>query len=66
MARIRIGTLMGGMFGFAGLAIGLYMGMGDELSQGEPLAVGVSLGFLSAIVGILCWGNRASRPTVGS
>ena len=66
MARIRVGTLMGGLVGLAGLAMGSYLGIGEELSKGEPLAVGASLGLLGAIIGILCWGNRASRPTVGS
>ena len=67
MARIRVGTLMCGLVSLASLAMGLYLGIGEELSKGEPFAVGASLGFLGTLIGILCWGNnRAGRATVGS
>jgi hypothetical protein len=66
MARIRVGALVSGLVGLASLAMGAYMGIGEELSKGEPFAIGASLGLLGTIIGVLCWGNRVGRPTVGS
>lgn len=65
MSRVRVGTLTSGLAGLTGLALGAYFGIGEEFSQGEPLAVGAVLGVLGAMVGILFWGNRAGKPTVG-
>ena len=65
MIRVRVGTLVGGLAGMTGLALGAYFGIGEELSQGEPLVVGALLGVVGAMIGILCWGNRAGKPTVG-
>jgi hypothetical protein len=65
MIRVRVGTLIGGLAGMTGLALGAYFGFGEELSQGEPLVVGALLGVVGAMIGILCWGNRAGKTTVG-